>query len=305
MNIYLILNPILLSAPSSETKTAIFDSGFLITVAVIVFSTLLIAFISHIKKDKCIKNFRSDTVTIYMIDGRLMKGRLDVENTGCELIMDDPFDGTKQSYIIYKEEYPGIRFFVRFHADMDAKRKRERIRVERKTYHPNIFRRIGRGINTFFKIIRDSMMDIFKALSGVLKTTSPSYATSEKYVTNVTNEAVGSMDATYNPLLEKYIGNVVICSHVHNGKTFDVSGILKEYTGQFIELLNVKYEVEGTLIEAADMLLPRSANKVRNLGENVDKTFTLSVDFDLEKYKNKVKRSSHEKLQVSSKPKDN
>jgi len=132
---------VLLDAVAAEPKVAIFDSSFLITVALIVISTLVIAFIKHLKKDKCIKSFKSDMITVYFNDGKNIKGRLDVENTGSEFIIEHPDDEIKRSYILYKEEYPNVRFFVRYHNDLDERRTKERLRVLKKTYHPNIFRR--------------------------------------------------------------------------------------------------------------------------------------------------------------------
>lgn len=290
-----MIQPVVLDAAAANTASAIFDSGFLITVALIVFSTLLIAFIKHLKKDKCIKSFKSDVVTVYFTDGRNIKGRLDVENTGSELIIENPADNIKRSYILYKEEYAGVRLFVRYHSDLDERRAKERRRVMKKTYHPNIFRRIGRVVNIFFKIINDSMMQIFTALSGRLKTASTSYATSEKYVTNVNKEAVASVDTTYDPLLEKYIGNKVVCNHLHNGKSYDIKGILKDYTGQYMELLDVEVVTDDLSITGADLVLPRKTNKVRNLGEDAVKLFSLPETFNLNWYKRSVKRSLNEK----------
>lgn len=290
-----IFHIFILDAVTTTTKVAVFDSGLLITVALIVFSTLLIAFIQHMKKDKCISSFKSDIITIYFIDGKKAKGRLDVENTGVELILDTPVDVLKRSHIVYKDEYSNIRFFVRYHEDLDEKRQRERNRVLKKTYHPNLFKRIGRKINIFFKIIRDSMMDIFTALSGRMKTTSTSYANSEKYVAKVNSEAVSSLDTSYNPLLEKYIGNMVVCVHTHNEKNHNMVGILKDYTGQYIELLDVEFETDDLKISHADLVLPRSFNKVRSLGEDSVKSFSLPKTFNLSLYKKKVKKSSHDK----------
>lgn len=289
-----LLNPVLLDAAATEQKVAIFDSGFLITVALIVISTLMIAFIQHLRKDKCINSFKSDVVTVYFNDGTNIKGRLDVENTGCEFIIEHPDDDVKRSYILYKEEYPNVRFFVRYHSDLDERRTKERQKVMKKTYHPNLFRRFGRYINIFFKIIRDSMMEIFTALSGKMKTASTGYATSEKYVTKVNKEAVASMDTTYNPLLEKYIGNRVVCTHTHGGKIYEIHGILKDYTGQYIELLDADLISDDLTLENADLVVPRKTNKIRNLGEDAIKLFVLPETFNLNWYKRSVRKSLNE-----------
>ena len=287
----------LLNATTTTVKTAIFDSGFLVTVAVIVISTILIAFINHMKRDKCIKSFKSDIVTIYFNNGEHIKGRLDVENTGCELIAEHAGEKPKKSYIVYKDEYPNVRFFVRYHDDLDARRKKERVKVIRKTYHPNVFRRTGRAITIFFKIIRDSLMDVFSAFSGKLKTLNPAYASSEAYLTKVNREAVTSIDATHNPLLEKYIGNKVVCNHVYNGKTYDIYGILRNYTGDYIELLDVQFTGDELSLKNADLVLPRSSNRIRNLGEKAIRPFLLTDAFDLGIYKKEIRKSLFENNQ--------
>ncbi|MBN2882728.1 MAG: hypothetical protein JXN10_04315 [Clostridia bacterium] len=284
----------MLSTTATVTKTAVFDSSFLITVAIIVISTILIAFINHLKKDKCLKSFKADIVTVFFNNGQNVKGRLDVENTGCELISDLQGNDEKRSYIIYKDEYPNIRFFVRFHKDMDSRRRKDRLRMVKKTYHPNIFRKAARAINIFFKIIRDSLMDIFTAFSGKLKTFNPSYASSETYVTKVNKEAVSSIDTTYNPLLEKYIGNKIVCNHVFNGKPYDIYGILKNYTAEYIELLDCEVQSDDFSLSEADLVLPRTSNRIRNLGEDAVKPFALSEAFNLDIYKREIKKSIFE-----------
>ncbi len=285
--------PVFLEAAPAAAKFAIFDSGFLITVALIIFSTLLIAFIQHIKKDKCIKSFKSDIVSVYLNNGKVIKGRLDVENTGVELILTDSGNGDKRSHIFYKDEYDQIRFFARFHSDMDKKRAAERRRVIKKTYHPTLFRKMGRSIGIFFKIIRDSFMDIFATVSGKMKTVNPDYASNEVYLSRVNKEAVSSIDTTHNPLLEKYIGNKVVCIHLYNGKVYEITGILKDYTGNYIELLDVDFIVEDINIKNADLVIPRTSNKVRHLGEDAVKSFSLQGTFNLERYKKRIKKSSH------------
>ena len=145
------------------------------------------------------------------------------------------------------------------------------------------------------------MMEIFTALSGRIKTTNASYASNEKYVANVNKEVVSSVDDTYNPLLEKYIGNLILCTHTYNNKEYAVHGILKEYTGEYLELLDAELKADDISITMADLVLPRTANKVRSLGEEAVPKFSLPKAFNLNLYKKKLKKSSHEKNEEDKK----
>ena len=56
-----------------------------ITIIFIIVSTLIAAFIRGRKKDKCLKDFSADTVTLEDKTGKTVYGKLRVENTGLEL----------------------------------------------------------------------------------------------------------------------------------------------------------------------------------------------------------------------------
>lgn len=282
---------------TGSVNNIIFDSGLLVTISIIVFSTLTIAFISHIKKDKCLKNFKSDIVTVYYNDGRVVKGSFDIENTGSEIIFVDKATGEKKSQIIYKDEYNQVRLFARYYKDMSPQRSKELKKIIKKTYHPNVFRRIMRNILIFFKIIRDSLMDIFSVISGKIKTTNVNYAKNEAYISNINKEAVTTIDPTYNPLLEKYIGNRVVCSHVFNGEPYECRGIIKDYTSSYLELLDANYSVGDLVISGADIVIPRNTTRVRHLADNINGILNSKYGFHLHIFKKQIKKSNHNDIE--------
>ncbi|HDZ62577.1 MAG TPA: hypothetical protein ENH40_05475 [Nitrospirae bacterium] len=55
---------------------------FAITIFFIVLSTVVAAFIKRICKDKCLKDFADDVVTLEETTGKIRHGLLNVENTG-------------------------------------------------------------------------------------------------------------------------------------------------------------------------------------------------------------------------------
>jgi hypothetical protein len=179
---------------------------------------------------------------------------------------------------------------------MDKRRRREFEKTLRHTYHPNVFRKIARSILIFFKIIRDSFMDIFTVLSGRIKTVNPDYAKNEAYISKVNKEAVGSVDTTYNPLLEKYIGNRVVCTHLFTGKNYECKGILKDYTASYIELLDASCNMGDVDIGDADMVISRTTTKVRHLADDITGLEFMNRGFRISRYKKEIKKSNHENL---------
>ncbi len=81
-------------------------------------------------------------------------------------------------------------------------------------------------------------------------------------------ELMGSMGASYEPLLERYIGNRVVLELIRGDKIFEYCGVLKEYTADFIEVMDVDYEAkEDEPAKKADLVVPRKYGVIRHLGE--------------------------------------
>lgn len=272
---------------------AIFEDTFLITILLIVFSTLIIAFIKRVHIDKSLKSFRDDFVHVFMADKSKIPGKLDVKNTGIELLYNITGQQEKSgemSYIIYKAEYPKIAFIARYAKDMNGKNRKMRTKQMKRAYHPNILRRTGRGINNFFRTLKDAMMDIFSQLSGKLSSMSGGQAAgqSSAYTKKINQELVNTVDTSYDPILEKYIGNVVVAEVAYGGETFKAAGVLKNYTAKYCELWDVDLSVDDTS-ERCDVLLPTATCKVRHVGEQLERFSLSDMSFDIKKYDRYIK----------------
>jgi hypothetical protein len=82
------------------------------------------------------------------------------------------------------------------------------------------------------------------------------------------NEMIGSADTAYEPMLEKYIGHRVVTEFLHKEQPVEMTGVLKDYTADFIELLDVEYWTgQEDERKQADVLLPRKRAVVRHLAE--------------------------------------
>ena len=78
---------------------------------------------------------------------------------------------------------------------------------------------------------------------------------------------MGSVGTSFEPLLERYIGHRVVVELVKGDKIFEYPGVLKEYTAEFIEVMDVDYKVKDEPARKADLVVPRKYGLVRHLGE--------------------------------------
>ncbi|MBN1127166.1 MAG: hypothetical protein JXA82_19340 [Sedimentisphaerales bacterium] len=137
---------------------------FTITIIFILLSAFVAAFIRGRRKDKCLKSFQGDHITLQRIDGHCVWGKLTVENTGIELCHQNKhMDGQRHiesSTILYKHELGAIQGFVRFLEELDENGKRQRKRELTRTYHPGVLRRLGRRMMNVLRTLRDSFVEV-------------------------------------------------------------------------------------------------------------------------------------------------
>ncbi|GAH89786.1 unnamed protein product [marine sediment metagenome] len=90
----------------------------------------------------------------------------------------------------------------------------------------------------------------------------------DKYVSQMKQELMGSVGTSFEPLLERYIGHKVVLELARGDKIFEYCGVLKEYTAEFIEIMDVNYKAkEDEPARKADLVVLRKYGVVRHLGE--------------------------------------
>ncbi len=237
---------------------------FAITILFIILSTVVVAFIRRKVRDKCLKDFSHYLVTLEDTTGKIIYGKLRVENTGLELIYptkNDKNGHDETSYILYKSEYSNIQALIRFHNELSECSKKEREKELKRTYHPKFLRRLKRKIQNVFKTVKDSVMEVVNLLISQAKRATPAGAmltSQDKYVSQIKQELTGSMGTSFEPLLERYIGNRVVIELIKRDKIFKYTGVLKDYTAEFIEVMDVDYRVkEDQPVRKADIVVLR------------------------------------------------
>ena len=158
----------------------------------------------------------------------------------------------------------------RYHDELIQEDKKERDKELERTYHPGFFARIKRRIINFLKTIKDSIMEIINTILLQVKGmpgTGQILSSQDKYVGRIQQSIAGGIDASFEPLLEKHIGKIVIAVVLKGNENVRLQGILKEYTAEFIELLNVTCPQPDGGARCADIIIPRKAGIVRHGGE--------------------------------------
>lgn len=81
-------------------------------------------------------------------------------------------------------------------------------------------------------------------------------------------ELMASAGTSFEPLLERYIGHKVVLEMIKGDKVFEYCGVLKEYTAEFVEIMDVNYASKlGLPARTADLVVPRKYGLIRHFGE--------------------------------------
>ena len=249
--------------------------GLELTIVFIILSTVVGLILQRLHRDKCLKDFDGQMVTLENMDHKEIWGKLRVESTGLELVYSDKKTDVKGhiegSFMLYKFEYPTIQALIRFHDHLSETDKIKRQADIHKTYHPKFCRRLKRRMLNTFKTLRDAMAEVINLLISRAKksaTVGSTLTSQDKYVTQMKQDLLGSVGTSYEPLLERYIGHRVVLELLKDGNVIEYSGVLKDYTAEFIEVMDVNYSVKETdEPKKADLVVLRKYGMIRHLGE--------------------------------------
>jgi len=245
---------------------------FLVTIIFIAACTFIGALVKGRSRDRCLKDINGYPVTFRMKDGKLVWGRLHVENTGLELMYDAPYrdkSHEETSYILYKSEYENILAIIRYKDELTEKENIGIAEDLEKTKMPSRVKRLMRNTRNIFGTVRDSLMEIAGLFVGRMKSAMPAGKILEgqdKYITKMQQEGMSVVGTAYEPVLEKYIGKKTVLAVAGPEGKEEYSGILKEYTAAFIEMLDTEHKDADGSIRKADIVVPRSAGVVRHSG---------------------------------------
>ena len=246
-----------------------------ITIIFITLSTIIATLLKAIKKDLCLKDFRDYYVTLFEINNKKTTGKFKLEPTGFELIYKIPTiisnDKKESSYILYKNEFSNIKLLARFHDELTEKGKKRRKKELKKSYHPNFLRKFMRKLLNFCKTIKDALMEVINLLLSQVQKTKRARIMKgqDQQISKIKKELLGTIESPdFDPLLENHIGDIVILKITTENETISHYGVLKEYTSEFFEIMDVDYPInEYGETKKADLIVPRKKSTIKHYGE--------------------------------------
>ena len=222
------------------------DWGFIATIAIILLSSLLAAWLRFRRRDVCLASFNGFHVTMELSNGRRVWGVLEVLPTGVEMhyrnaVQDDSHLET--SYLLYDDEFPNIQAVYRYADDLTPEKARERDKAIKKAFHPNIIRRLLRKTRIFVSNASESLNEVIgmaigrarKPVSGIVTDTGQSH------LTRLGSEALGQVGHKADPLLERLVGSKVVFEMVEDDVVHEHVGVFKNYSADFLEILDVQF----------------------------------------------------------------
>ena len=252
-----------------ELLNTLFSNALAVTILVILVTSLASFYVRMRGRDRCLRDLDGFQVTIETKDDHVAWGTLRTYATGVELLYlgADPntetsargrpnqsggqgWGGsefyTKHSFILYSNELPRIDCYYRFHDHQTERNCGRRERDIKKTYQPSLVRRSARAVRNVLTTFRDAIVQSLNAVLGARAAASPQSLVLTKHEeltasgAQLMESAVGS---AYDPILEHYVGQYVVLEMQSQGEVIEEHGILKEYSSQYIELLNARVQV--------------------------------------------------------------
>ena len=225
-------------------------------------ATVVTVYVSRLIRDRCLKAFRGYQVSVELKDGLLLHGRLDVERSGMEFVYTSsiPYRGaaSEASYVLYSSEYPRVYLLMRYLDYLSEKEKVSRqergLLAFRRKFSWRAKRKIRNAFASFKDAIGEAMNMIIGRIKGGAGAGAAVVGAQQRYVQQVGATAIGYLgDNSFDPLLEKQIGRKMIVEVMKAPGDFrKLEGTFIEYSGDFIELLDVTYKTDWTAPLPAD-----------------------------------------------------
>lgn len=259
------------------------DWSFILTIVVVLLVTLIGSYLRSSRKDRCLEDFEGYHVTVEKKNNRVVWGKMNLHATGFELIYEadvqDDDRHLETSYIIYKDEYGDLQAIYRYARELNEEQRARRALDLQRSFHPGAFRRICRSIRNFFSTATESLGEVVGLIVGRARKPAANLIseTSETYLSSLGKDLIGHVGTGYDPLLEAYVGSLVVMEVVEAGEIHEHVGVLKEYSAEFLEVLDIYYPLpqrvqlkgdsQWSISERVEVGLEGRQLRIKNVGD--------------------------------------
>jgi hypothetical protein len=224
----------------------VLDLSFFISIGLIFFVALVGAYLRSIVKDRCLKSWEGFHVTLERTDGKLIWGVMHLEPSGMELTYLDTVQDEKHiesTYLLFGSEYKSIQAIYRYNDKLSDWGKKKRAQDIQRSFHPGPLRRLGRKTRNFLSTATDSLNEVMGVVLGRVQKSGSRYLTGESTTAlgKLGGQVIGQAGSMYDSLLEHYVGSRVVIELAEGNEIHEHVGIFKNYSADFIELLEVQY----------------------------------------------------------------
>jgi hypothetical protein len=220
------------------------DATLLAILLLLLFATVL-GVIQGRRRDKCLRSFEGFHITLAEKGGDLSWGRAVVYTTGLEIHYAAPVVARggylERSFIFYKDQYEAIDALYRYPEGLPEAEQQRRLEIFEQTVNPGFWRRLGRRLQNWIAMVRDALMQAVSMVIGVARARKPGSAvlsTQETQLKALSSEIIGHAGNAFDPLLEQHLYTQVVLEVTREGRRRAWCGWLKDYTSQFIELVD-------------------------------------------------------------------
>ncbi len=217
--------------------------SFLVSLFILILLTVFITYLSGKSTNRCFKDFSKYPVTV-ITKNKAIWGDFYPESTGFYIRYKKPKkekNFKELSYLFYKQEFGDVLALIREVGELDDTQKEKREKEIRKIHNPTVIGRLKRYIYNVIIIAADVIKEALSITFGRALNKIPKSIPSQKgYASKISQLLVPS--SSYDGLLEKLIGKKVILEIKEGERYKEHPGIFKEYTKDFLEVLDVEYK---------------------------------------------------------------
>ena len=227
---------------------ALLDQAFALTILFIFLTAVVALIVNQRRRDKCLKLFDGYRATVLDTSNQALWGTMCILPKGMEVVFDRPYTTQrgihKSSALIYEAHQANVLAMLRLETGLPQEQLVRRRKQIRRTFRPNLFRRITRTLRNVLNTLRDAFAKAFTAVVGQITRTGRTGALGQQQagVDQIGQTLLAAAGNTYEPLLERHIGKPVVLQLksplAGDAPAVDIPGYLAEYSDKYVAVFN-------------------------------------------------------------------